>query len=203
MNCEEMAPGDEDLIPPDRVGVQIPDCLPEVALLVVHIHAVDEAEPLADERFAGDRDLWLYRGQTIRLLRRYGRMAVEVGRVPSLLGREFFRTRVSTHQVSTFEDAVIFVHDVDQALAELDDFEKKIIGRMVLQDYTQDETAALLGCGRRTLVRRFPETLDKLSEIFLAGGTLRRLPDTKPMPPESCQEGEGDEKWLSDCEHGE
>jgi len=37
-------------------------------------------------------DLWLYREQTVKMLRRYMRLSVEVGRLPSLLGREFFRT---------------------------------------------------------------------------------------------------------------
>jgi hypothetical protein len=35
-------------------------------------------------------DLWLYRDRTVALLRRYMRISIEVGRMPSLLGREFF-----------------------------------------------------------------------------------------------------------------
>src|SRR5579872_4845068 len=35
-------------------------------------------------------DLWLYRDRTVALLRRYMRLSIEVGRMPSLLGREFF-----------------------------------------------------------------------------------------------------------------
>ena len=41
------------------------------------------------------------------------RLSVEVGRLPSVLGREFFRARVSSYHVSTFEDTVIFVHDME------------------------------------------------------------------------------------------
>ena len=37
-----------------------------------------------------DPDIWLYRQRTVGLLKRYLRMSVEVGRLPSLLGREFF-----------------------------------------------------------------------------------------------------------------
>ena len=88
--------------------------------------------------------------------------------MPSLLGREFFRTRVTSYRVGTFEDAVIFVHDVERSLEELEPFEKNLIARMVLQAYSQDEAARLLGCGRRTVARLFPETLDRVSESCCA-----------------------------------
>lgn len=42
-----------------------------------------------------DPDLWLYRERTIALLKRYLRISIEVGRLPSLLGRELFRSKVS------------------------------------------------------------------------------------------------------------
>jgi hypothetical protein len=35
---------------------------------------------------------------------------METGRLPSVLGREFFRTHVTSHSLSSFEDVVIFVH---------------------------------------------------------------------------------------------
>jgi DNA-directed RNA polymerase specialized sigma24 family protein len=143
-------------------------------------------------------DLWLYRERTVGLLKRYLRLSVEVGRLPSLLGREFFRTRVTSYSVSTFEDAVIFVHDVERSLEKLDEFEKELIAKIVLQDYSQEEAAHLLGCWRRTVGRRYPEALDRLSEIFLEGGLLQRLPDTNQERPESCQEGKTEEILLSD-----
>jgi DNA-directed RNA polymerase specialized sigma24 family protein len=117
-------------------------------------------------------DMWLYRDCTVALLKRYMRLSVEVGRLPSLLGREFFRTRVTSHQASTFEDSVIFVHDVERSLERLDGFDQELIVKMVLQEYSQDETARLLGCWRRTVGRRYSEALDQLSEIFLEGGLL-------------------------------
>ncbi len=88
-----------------------------------------------------DPDLWLYRERTLGILRRYQRLSVEVGRLPSLLGREFFRTRVTSYHAGTFEDAVIFVHDVARGLEQLGEFEHKLIARIALQDYTQRETA--------------------------------------------------------------
>ena len=136
-----------------------------------------------------DPDLWLYRERTLGMLRRYQRLSVEVGRLPSLLGREFFRTRVTSYHAGTFEDAVIFVHDVASGLAQLGGFEHKLIAKIALQDYTQSETARLLGCWRRTVGRRFPEALDRLTEIFLDSGLLIRLPDSDVARAHNCQGG--------------
>src|SRR3954465_378954 len=91
-------------------------------------------------------DLWLYRARTIALLRRYLRISIEVGRLPSLLGRELFRSKVTSYRMTSFEDAVIFVYDVERALEKLDTFGKQLIATIVFQDYTQDEAAEILRC---------------------------------------------------------
>ena len=168
----------------------IPDCEPIIP---------DLTETTMD-RCGYDPDLWLYRGRTTALLRRYLRQSVEVGRLPSLLGREFFRSRVSHCRVSTFEDSVIFVHDIDCCLEQLDEFEQKLIATIVLQDYSQDEAAQRLRCQRRTIGRRFYEALDKLSESLLQGGWLTPLPKLEPEP---CQEGEEGQNLVSDSNYGE
>jgi hypothetical protein len=147
-----------------------------------------------------DPELWLYREKTARLLRKYSRMSVEVGRLPSLLGREIFRSKISRRQVGTFEDAVIFVHDVERSLNLLDDFEQQLIATIILQNHTRDEASVLLGCWRRTVGRRFIEALDKLSNVFLEGGLLQRLPKTEPRPEKSCQGAKSDEIVVSDSE---
>ncbi len=144
-----------------------------------------------------DPDLWLYRERTVGMLKRYQRMSVEVGRLPSLLGREFFRTRVTSYHCGTFEDAVIFVHDVARGLEQLGEFERKLIAKIALQDYTQNETARLLGCWRRTVGRRFPEAVDQLTEIFLEAGLLVRLPVTDGARAKNCQEGRIEETPVS------
>src|ERR1041385_4011973 len=95
---------------------------------------------------------------------------------PSLLGRELFRARVSSYSAGTFEDAVIFVHDVEQCLEDLNQFDRKVLGKVVFQDYTQDEAAHLLGCGRKKIWRRVPEILDVVSEKLLEHGLLYRFP---------------------------
>lgn len=149
-----------------------------------------------------DPDIWLYRQKTVGLLKRYMRMSVEVGRLPSLLGREIFRSKVSSCCVGTFENAVIFVHDVERSLEQLDEFEQQMIAVIVMQEHTHDEAAVILRCWRRTVGRRFSEALDKLSEFFLAGGHLQRLPKTERRAEKSCQEGKNDEIFVSGSEEG-
>ena len=128
-----------------------------------------------DYDYWDDPDLWLYRDRTVAILKRYSRLSTEAGRLPSLLGREFFRGHVSHYRVTTFEDVVIFVRDVEGCLGKLDSFSRQLIEKCVLLDYSQDEAARQLGCWRRTVGRRYPEALDRLSELFLAGGLLKRV----------------------------
>lgn len=143
-------------------------------------------------------ELSLYREYTIGLLRRYFRMSIELGRLPSVLGREFFRSKVSSYRIHSFEDVVILVHDVDRCLGRLDAFSQSLIARVILQEYSHEEAAAVIGCTRRTVVRRMPEALDRLSEIFLETGLLRAIGEARPagrarkeMARENeCQEGE-------------
>lgn len=117
-------------------------------------------------------ELSLYRRYTLELLRRYMRMSLELGRLPSIVGREFFRARVSHYKVSCFEDSVILVHDVDRCLALLDPFDQQLIARIALQEYTYDEAAPALGIGRATLARRYPLAIDALTNVFIERGLL-------------------------------
>jgi len=102
----------------------------------------------APTRSYTEAELWLYRDRTTGLLRRYLRISVEVGRLPSLLGRELFRTRVSSYHVTSFEEAVIFVRDVECRLQKLNEFDRKLLTRIIFQEYTHDEAAQMLGCRR-------------------------------------------------------
>jgi hypothetical protein len=90
--------------------------------------------------------------------------------------------------MATFEDAVIFVHDVERCLEKLDETAQKLIARIVFQEYTQEETAELLNCRRRTVGRRFPRALDDLSDLFLATGLLKPLAGSEMALRSSCQE---------------
>src|SRR5213595_1864655 len=78
-------------------------------------------------------DFWLYRARTIALLKRYLRISIEVGRLPSILGRELFRSKVTSYRMSSFEDEVIFVHVVERALSQLDGFAKQVIATVSFQ----------------------------------------------------------------------
>jgi hypothetical protein len=165
--------------------------------------AKEEPTVATDILPGSDPDLWLYRKRTIAVLRRYMRLSIEVGRLPSLLGREFFRTRVTSYRSSTFEDAVIFVHDVERSLDSLNEFDKKLIARIVLQEYSQEEAARVIGCARRHAVRCYPEALDRLSEIFLKRELLTRLPASELEPQKPCQGGASTEFLVSDSEQAE
>jgi hypothetical protein len=168
-------------------------CNDELALYEPAEAASDETLTLEEGYEAvppADPDLWLYRERTAAILRRYLRLAVEVGRLPALLGREFFRTRVTSYHTQTFEDTVIFVHDVERCLGVLSDGDIELISVIVMQEHHHYEIARLLRCTRRTIVRSYGDALDRLSEIFLKREILRRLPKKSPPLPEACQGGQ-------------
>jgi hypothetical protein len=112
-------------------------------------------------------DLGQYRVRAVSLLRKYFKMSVELGRLPSLLGREFFRTQVTSYTTHTFEDAVIFVHDMERAVEALTPASQRVIVRVIFQAYTYDEAASLLQIPRRSFVRHVASALDELSRILL------------------------------------
>ncbi len=124
-------------------------------------------------------DLWLYRKRTVGLLRRYMRFSIETGRLPSLVGREFFRAKVTYYSATTFEDRVIFVRDVEKCLNRLEHWDQQLIARIILQEYGQEQAARVLHCSRSKIARRLPEVLDLLSEDFLRVGLLSGLPSRR------------------------
>jgi len=119
--------------------------------------------------------LEFYRKYTEGLLRRYMKMSMEHGRTPSLLGRELFQTNVTNYKVQAFDDSVIFVHDVGRCLEELDPGLRHLVRRIALEGHTHPETAALLGIGLRTVIRRYYEALDKLTRLLLDRKILQPL----------------------------
>ncbi|HWY22941.1 MAG TPA: hypothetical protein VNX26_17065 [Candidatus Acidoferrum sp.] len=125
-----------------------------------------------DDPLDRNPDLWMYRKRTVGLLRRYLRFSLETGRLPSFIGREFFRAKVSFYTAATFEDRVIFVRDVEKALERLEYWDRQLIGRIVLQEHSHEHAARILHCSRSTVSRRFPFVLDLLSEDFLRVGLL-------------------------------
>ncbi len=112
-------------------------------------------------------DLWLYRNRTQTMLRRYLRYSLETGRVPSILGREFFRSKVSSYTVATFEDRVIFVYDMERSIEMLDGFSRELLTRVVLQEHHPEDIRRQYAMPRRSIYRRLEEALDELSGILL------------------------------------
>lgn len=125
----------------------------------------------------------LYRDHTVALLRKYFRMSLDLGRVPSVLGGQLFRAKVTTYTVHTFEDVVIFVHDVERCLEKLDIESRVIIARIVLQDFSHDEAAEEFGMSRRQVVRSLGIALDKAAEILLECGLMEPLHGKDGLPP--------------------
>ena len=159
----------------------------------------EELENTAWALYEQQRETRIYRARTVAMLRRYMRYSIETGRLPSLVGREFFRSKITKYQVATFEDRVIFVHDMERCLEQLDDFGRQVLGRIVLQEYGQEDAARLLGCTRMTVHRKLLESLDQLSDILISVDLLDEL---RPGCGKSCQGGREDYFLLSDCEDG-
>ncbi|MGO9777121.1 MAG: sigma factor-like helix-turn-helix DNA-binding protein [Terracidiphilus sp.] len=148
-----------------------------------------------------EMELWPYRRRTVALLRRYARASVEVGRLPSLLGREFFRSRVTSYTMRNFEEVVIFVADMERAIEKLSAIEKRMLAMNVLEEYSIDEVARLLGCTPRNGRRLLQDALDQLSRILLAGDLMEKLPSVT-RGQKTCQEGKNYNFDVSDSNEG-
>jgi hypothetical protein len=136
------------------------------------VASVQIAKPAAEPLVS----LGFYRKHTENMLRRYLYASMQVGRAPSILSDPVGRGWVSSRPVKTFEDAVIFVLDVEMCLDHLDAIDREMLNRIVLQEYTQAEAANMLGMCPRTVSNRFPQALDRLTEKLLETGLLV-LPD--------------------------
>ncbi|HYK35816.1 hypothetical protein [Alloacidobacterium sp.] len=108
-----------------------------------------------------------YRRRTELLLRRYMLVSLQTGRVPSVIGNCVFRGKASNYRMYNFEDAVIFLFDIEKGLKKLDPVGRQLVSRIALQEYTQEETAELIGESLRSVTRKYGDTLDELSRVFL------------------------------------
>ena len=87
-----------------------------------------------------------------------------------------------------FEDVVIFVTDMEQAIDRMEIYEQKLLAMSVLEEYTIPEVAHLLGSTQRTVERSLQEAIDGLSRILLADGLMDLLPISHNSE-KSCQGG--------------
>lgn len=120
--------------------------------------------------------LAFYRKHTVKTLRRYLYASMLVGRAPAILGEPIARGWVSSRRVKTFEDAVIFVLDIERCLDKLGSVERALLSRIVLQEYTHVETASLLGISLRAISYKYPMALDRLTQLLLDSGLLMLPP---------------------------
>jgi len=106
------------------------------------------------------------------MLRRYLYASMLVGRAPSILKEPLNRGLVSSRPVASFEDAVIFVLDMETCLAHLEALDRLILGKIVLQEYTHSEAALLLRIGDRQVGARLAVALDRLTQLLLDANML-------------------------------
>jgi hypothetical protein len=130
----------------------------------------------------GEGMLPLYRAQTERMLRRYFRLSLDIGRLPSILGGEVFRGVVSSSRAHTFEDFVIFVHDMERCMEKLDPASLETIAALVFLDQSQEEAGKSLGLSRRQVERRYSSALDRLSYRLLMAKLMQPLPLALEQP---------------------
>jgi DNA-directed RNA polymerase specialized sigma24 family protein len=145
--------------------------LPEKTEARVTLQAAASRREETDEESIAE-GLGFYRRHTETMLRRYLYASMQVGRAPSILADPVARGMVSSRPAKTFEDAVIFVLDVERCLDKLEVLDKQLLSRIVLQDYTQCETAALLGMSVRSVGTKYRQAVDRLTVKLMQHGLL-------------------------------
>lgn len=130
------------------------------------------------------------RMRTMALLYRFLRTALSLGRMPSLVGREIFRARVRARPPSAFEDAVLFVCDVEKCLGELEPLEQRLIAYCVLENRSEWEASRQFQTSQGFISRHLGHALDVLHVTLCRRGLLPPLPpgmaaDTSAAPESS------------------
>jgi hypothetical protein len=118
-------------------------------------------------------EMLCFRGQTLAIMRHFFELSCQVGRLPSLLGREFFRAKVSHHAIPSFEEQAVFVRDVELCLARLSEEHGEMITLIGMYDFSRVEIAAMLRCTKAWVNQHVAQAVDALSEIFLWAGLLK------------------------------
>jgi hypothetical protein len=109
----------------------------------------------------------IFRTHTLKLLQHYLRLSLDYGRIPSVLGGEVMRARVSHTKIHSIEDDTIFIHDVSRCLEkELKEEDLRLMALIVFMDHTFEEAARILGYSEKQLRRNFPGILDRLTRAF-------------------------------------
>jgi hypothetical protein len=168
----DLSGGDLPLRPSERLRLEA-----EAADLLANLPADPDEEGVAA--------ICLYRKRTINLLQRYAKLSMETGRLPSVLSGMEFQAKISSYPLRTFEDAVIFVFDVEGCLAELGGTAYQVVARVIFREEQPEKVRRELQFGSATIYRLLAESLDQLTEKFLERGILAR----SEISSKSCQEG--------------
>ena len=117
----------------------------------------------------------IFRTHTLKLLQHYLRLSLDYGRIPSVLGGQVTRARVSHTKMHSMEDDTIFIHDMSRCIEqELTDEELRLIALIVFIDHTFEEAAKILGYSEKQLRRIFPGIMDRLTRALFDRELLSR-----------------------------
>ena len=117
------------------------------------------------------------RTRTMALLHRFLRTAISVGRMPSLFGREIFRTTSQAGPQRAFEDSVLFVCDIEKCLRMLNPLEQRLIAYCVLENRSEWEASRAFHASQGFISRHLAHALDFLYLTFCQRGILKPLPE--------------------------
>ena len=127
----------------------------------------------------------IFRKHTLKLLQHYLRLSLDYGRIPSVLGGESMRARVSHTKMHTIEDDTIFIHDMSRCLEkELNEDELRLMALVVFMDFTFEEASEKRGYSIRQTYRMFYDLMDPLTRAFFVRGFLdqEKLMENKKKP---------------------
>jgi hypothetical protein len=139
----------------------------------------------------------MFRAHSLKLLRHYLRLSLDYGRIPSVLGGESMRARVSHTRMHTMEDETIFIHDMNRCLEKvLSEEELRMVALIVFMDYTFEEAAMKMHYSIRQTYRMFYDLMDRLTSAFfereflnrekLMGTTKKPMGRARPHSIEAC-----------------
>jgi hypothetical protein len=119
------------------------------------------------------------RMRAMQLLNRFFRTSLLLGRMPSVMGEESFRSRIGGTPGRAFEDAVIFVCDIERCLAGLDEFDRQLIALCIFEDRSEYLAARRFGRSPAEIARRLGQVLDLLYSTFCRLGLLDAAEETR------------------------
>lgn len=115
------------------------------------------------------------RARTMALLHRFLRTSFSLGRMPSIIGREIFRTQLQARPARAFEDAVLFICDIEKCLAELTPLQQRLIAFCILENRSEWEASRVFRANQGSVSRNLALALDLLHESLCRKGLLPPL----------------------------